>query len=96
MNNYEQYAVIVQQINALTAKKDEIKVKILGDMVEQGEDKVQTEVGSFTVAHLKTWEYPKKVLELGEKFKSAKAKAESTGEAKFVETPSLRFTGIKL
>lgn len=96
MNNYEQYAILVNEINSLEQKKDELKGFILQEMVEKEQDKIQTSVGSFTVAKLKKWTYSEKTLSLGEKFKTAKAKEESTGDAKFVETPSLRFTGLSL
>jgi len=96
MNTYEKYAILINEIKVLEEKKDALKNEILQEMVDKEQDKIQTTVGSFTVAKLKKWEYPAKVVELGEKFKTAKAKAESTGEAKFVETPSLRFTGITL
>lgn len=93
---YEQYALLDNEIKSLTERKDNLKVEILSGMVKSGEDKIVTEVGSFSITTLKTWSYPEKIVEMGEKFKAAKAKAESTGEAEFVEKPSLRFNGIKL
>ncbi len=96
MNNYEQYAVIDAQIKALENQKEELRNDILNDMKEKGEEAVETGVGKFTVARRKTWVYPEKVTDLGDKFKAAKAKAESTGEATFTEEESLRFTQIKL
>ncbi len=94
--HYDEYAVIDAEIKKLEAKKDELKGLILKEMVEAGEESVETQVGKFTVTRLKTWTYPEKVVELGDKFKAAKAKAESTGEATYVEKESLRFTQIKL
>lgn len=93
---YESYAVLDAQIKDLTNKKDELKAKIIEEMVESGEEKVQTAVGSFTVAKLKTWTYTEKVTALEEAYKSRKAKEESTGEATFIEKPSLRYTQVKL
>ncbi len=93
---YESYAVLDSQIKALTAKKDELKEDIINDMIERNESKAETAVGSFTIAKLKTWKYTKKVAELEEEYKAQKAKEESTGEASFVEKPSLRYTQIKL
>ena len=95
-NNYTEYAIIDAKIAELTAKKEGLRVKILEEMVANGEDKVTTGVGSFSVSKLKSWTYPEKVLELGEKFKAAKAKSESTGDDSYVEKSSLRFTSIKL
>lgn len=95
-NNYDQYAILDAAIKDLENQKDELRGLILKEMVEKGEESVETGVGKFTVTRLKTWTYPEKVLEIGEKFKAAKAKAESTKEATYVEKESLRFTQIKL
>lgn len=96
MNNYQEYAVIDSQIKQLTEKKEVLKLLILGDMYNQKIEKKESEFGKFSIAKLKKWTYPDKVLELEEKFKTAKAKAESNGDATYEEQDSLRFTGIKL
>ncbi len=96
MSHYDDYAVLAAQIKELEAKKDEIKGFILSEMVEKGEESVDTAVGKFSVTRLKTWTYPARVLDLKEKFDAAKAKAESTGDATYTEKESLRFTQIKL
>lgn len=93
---YDQYAVINAQIASLTAEKDVLKDKILADMNAKGKLKESTGMGNFVIAKIKTWTYPARVLAIGEKFKAEKAKAESTKEATFVETDSLRFTMFKL
>lgn len=93
---YEKYALIDAQIKTLTAQKDELKLDIIKEMVDQGAENVKTAVGKFTIAKLKTWTYPEEVLALGEEFKAAKAAAESEETATYVEAPSLRFTQIKL
>ena len=96
MNTYEQYAILDAKIKALTNEKDEIKAKIIEEMVEKGEEKVATAVGSFTISKLKTWTYTDKVAELEEAYKAQKATEEETGDATYVEKPSLRFTQVKL
>jgi hypothetical protein len=93
---YSEYALIETKIKELTNQKDSLRVKILEDMVDKGEEKIETDVGSFTVTMLKTWTYTPKDKELEEAYKARKAKEESTGDASYVEKPSLRFTGIKL
>lgn len=93
---YEDYAIIDAQMKELEGKKDELRVLILKDMVDRREEAIETSVGKFSVTKLKTWTYPKKVVELGERFKAEKAKSESTGDATYVEKDSLRFTQIKL
>lgn len=96
MNTYEEYAILDAKIKALTNEKDELKAKIIEEMVEKGADKVATAVGSFAIAKLKTWTYTDKVAELEEAYKAQKATEEETGDATFVEKPSLRFTQVKL
>ena len=93
---YEAYAVLDAEMKALEAKKETLRLNILQQMESNGEEAIETPVGKFSVTKLKKWTYPEAVLEIGEKFKVAKAKAESTGEATFVESPSLRLTQIKL
>ena len=91
-NNFERFAIINAEIEALKTEKDEIKVEIMANMIEKGEQKEDTAVGKFSISQLKTWTYTPRVAELNEEFKARKATEESTGEATFVEKPSLRFT----
>lgn len=95
-NIFAEYADVDAQIKALEVKKEQLRPFIVKKMIEDGVDKLETELGKFSVNPLKKWSYPEEVIELGEEFKAAKAKAESTGEATFEETPSLRFTPAKL
>lgn len=95
-NIYNDYAALDTQIKALTEQKEQMRTAILEDMEKRGMDKEEHEMGSFSITKLKKWEYPAKVVALGEKFKVAKAKAESTGEATYEESNSLRFTAVKL
>ena len=93
---YTEYALLDSKVKELTDKRDAMKEKVLEFMAEIGKDKDETSVGKFTITKLKTWTYTDSTLQIGEKFKAAKAKEESTGDATFVEKPSLRFTPIKL
>ena len=95
-NLYEEYALLESQIAALELKKEHLRPHLLQMMIEKSQKKIETAVGSFSVSMLKKWKYPAKVTELGEKFKEAQAKAQSTGEATFEEQPSLRFNAIKI
>lgn len=95
-NIFGEYAELDAQIKALEAKKEQLRPHIVSMMVERGETKIVSELGTFSVSPLKKWTYPAEVVELGEQFKAAKAKAESTGEATYEENPSLRFTPAKL
>jgi len=90
-NNHTQYAVLDSKIKELKTQQDEIRAIIMADMLDTGVEKTETAVGKFSVSQLKTWTYTPKVAELNEEFKARKATEESTGEATFVEKPSLRF-----
>ena len=96
MNPYEQYALIKSNIKELEVKEAELKEIILADLEEKGIGKFDIGAGKFAVAKLKKWTYPEAVLEIGEEFKAAKAKAESTGDATYTETSSLRYVETKL
>ena len=93
---YDEYAVLDAQIKSLEGKKDELRGLILRDMVENGEEAVETSVCKFSVTKRKTWTYTSKVTELAEKLKTTQAKEQSTGDATYTEEESLRFTQIKL
>ncbi len=93
---YDEYAILDAQIKEMENKKDELRGLILRDMVEAGEEAIETAVGKFSVTKLKTWTYTSKVTDLQDKFKALKAKEESTGDATYTEKESLRFTQIKL
>jgi len=95
-NIFEEYATLEAEIKAREEKKEQLRPFIIEKMLKESSKKVETSVGSFSINQLKKWEYPQEVLKIGEDFKAAKAKAESTGEATYKEQPSLRFTIIKL
>ena len=96
MNLYEQYALLKSKMAELDIQEAGLRTQILEEMVDKGEEKVETAMGSFKKATLKKWTYTDKVAELEEEFKAQKAKEQSTGDATFVEQPSLRFTPVKL
>lgn len=93
---YEKYAIIDSRIKDLESQKNILKEKILMDMVRRGSESEKHVLGKFTISKLKSWTYPEKVLAIGEKFKSEKAKAESMGTATYTENDSLRFTSIRI
>lgn len=106
-NKYEEYALLNAQIETLEAKKETLRSEILADMAGRGVETEKHSLGQFTIAKLKRWTYPKKVVEfekelkaeisdLTDQIKAEKAKAESTGEATYEEQESLRFTSVKL
>ncbi len=102
-NLYEEYASLQAEIDALELKKSQLRPHLLTMMVEKGEKKIETGVGTFSVSSKKTWTYPEsikpledRVAEAEDALKAARAKAESTGDATFEEAPQLRFTAVKL
>lgn len=96
MNTYEHYAIVYAKIAELTVELEDAKAAIIQEMIEKGDKKVVKANGSFTVSQRKTWTYPKEIICLEEDLKAEKAKAQSCGDATFVEKPSLLFSGIKL
>lgn len=106
-STYEEYALLEEQIAQLELKKFEMRLTIVAEMLHRGVESENTPLGQFTLAKLKKWTYPKKVLKLEkekkqeianltDEIKTAKAKAESTGEATYEESNSLRFTSVKI
>lgn len=93
---YDEYASLEAQIKALEAKKEQLRPLIIKGMIDQGLKKMETAVGKFSLGKRKVWTYPETVKELEEEFKSAKALAESTGEATYEEVEQLRFTQVIL
>jgi len=92
---YQTYADIDLQIKELTKMKDSIRDEILKGMLTDGNDKLQNEVGSFTVSKLKKWTYPEDVISLSTKLEIAKEVAKNELTATYTEEPSLRFTPSK-
>lgn len=95
-NLYEEYALVVAEIEALELKKEQLRPHILQMMVEKGEKKKETSLGSFSISMLKKWKYPPVIAELEDNLKEAKAKAQSTKEATYEEVPSLKFNKLSL
>lgn len=102
-NLFGEYAQNASEIDALKAKikefelkQDQLKPFIIKSMIEEGMDKVELDIGKFTISRTKSWTYPEPVIELGEAFKAAKATAESTGDATYEEVEGLRYTAPKI
>lgn len=104
---FDEYASLDAEEKAIKLKKEQLRPVILKSMVEQGQKKVETSLGSFNVSQTKKWTYPERISvleesvneqikELKDQVGSEKAKAESTNEATCEEVPSLRFVSTKL
>lgn len=57
-NIYEEYAILEAEIAEREAKKEQLRPHILKMMIDKGEAKVVTSIGSFSVVRRKTWTYP--------------------------------------
>lgn len=106
-NKFEEYALLQLELDRLEEKKESLRSQIIEDMTARGTDTEKHSLGQFTIAKLKKWSYPQSVVDietekkkviasLTDEIKSAKAFAESTGEATYEEQGSLRFTAVKL
>jgi hypothetical protein len=93
---YEQYALLNQEQKILDAKIEDLKLAILQDMIDGGVETQTTSIGKFTISKLKKWQYPETITEAEDKLKAKKAKMQSTGEATYEESESLRFTPVRL
>lgn len=91
----ELYALNQQRIKSIQEEQDALKEEIL-PAVSDNPKLGETSLGKFTVSNRKSYKYPKHIEELEEDLKAKKAKAVSAQEVEVTETPSLRFTPIKL
>ena len=92
---YQEYALLEAELKEIESKKEQLRVHILKDMIKKGAEKIETDMGSFTVTKLKTWKYPVKVEAIKSEYEAEKARAQSNGDATYTEKESLRFTNIK-
>lgn len=95
-NLYGEYAKLEAEMAALELKKEQLRPHIIKMMLDEGAKAVDIGVGKFSLSIRKAWKYPDEVMAIGEKFKAAKAKAESTGDAECEEFDQLRYTSAKL
>lgn len=96
MNLYEEYALLEAKLAELETHKESLRTKILEQMIERDEEKVETAVGGFKKAMIKTWTYTTKFQGMKEDLEELKAHEQSTGDATYVEKASLRFSPVKL
>lgn len=95
-NSYAEYAILKERIKILTNQAEAVAKILIDEINETGKPSLETTVGKFTVSKRKTWSYPENIVELGETLKAEQAKAQSTGDATYVEKDSLLFTAVNL
>lgn len=93
---YSDYAILDAQEKEIKKLKESKRLEIMQHMQVNGETKIQHTFGSFSLSKLKKWEYPEYITKMEDDFKAKKALAESTGEATYTETDSLRFTSVRI
>ncbi len=93
MNNQilKQYAEIRQQIKSLEILEDSMREQILSTMQKEHQSKVESDIGSFTVATRLKWVYTAKVKKLEDAVKIEKTKEQEKGMAQAEETNYLVF-----
>ena len=89
------YADIKNTIKDLAIQAKEIENTILFGMQQQEMKSFKSQHGVFSLISRKIWQYTEAVEELELQVKVKRAEEEESGAAKFLESPSLRFTAPK-
>lgn len=87
----QEYAAIKKQIEELEMRADEIRPEIVGAMLAEQADKVETEFGDFVMEKRRSWEFSESVTLAEDKVKQLKAKEKAEGVATYTENPVLKF-----
>lgn len=93
---FDEYALIKIEIARLETKAKAMVPEVIAEMQTLGKSKIDNALGTGTITMLKAWKYPANIVKAEDKLKADKAKAQSTGDATYEETPSLRFISTKL
>ncbi len=88
---FERYAEIKRQIKALESEADELSPELMRDMEAEGVDKVDAEVGTFTVSGKKKWTYSDALQNEEAALKEQKKDEQATGVATYEESKFLVF-----
>jgi predicted transcriptional regulator len=88
---YSEYAVIDAQIKKLEAQKEDMRISILKDLMDNGIENHETVSGIFSIVHKTKWKYTDSVKKLEDKVKIAKIHEEKKGTAIPEETSFLMF-----
>jgi len=88
---YSEYASVREKIAALEEKEAILKEKILADMTDAGNEKLELDFGSFVVRTMKKWTYSKKVAKIEEDLKIQKFTEQEKGIAQAEEKRYLAF-----
>jgi len=88
---FQKYAELKCQVNAITEEMEDLKGDLLSEMKAASVDKVDHDLGTFTVSARKAWKFSEKVESMKESVKAAEADEKADGTASFEETPFVTF-----
>ena len=93
---YKDYALLDAEMKALEAKKTDMRTQILEGLVSTNQEKVETSVGSFTVAKKIKWTYSDTLKQLEEKLKIKQLNEQTKGTATASESNYLLYHAPKI
>lgn len=93
---YKEYALLALKLEELEEKKENMRRRILEDLIMRAEDKHNTSFGTFTVANKIVWTYSPKVEKLEERLKLSRITEQKKGIAKYTEKPYLMYAPKKI
>lgn len=91
-----EYAALETRFRALEAERETMREEIVTMLHRAKIDKLETEVGSFTVGRRVSWTYTEAVKKIEERLKIARTKEQQKGLAESSETEYLLFKEPKL
>ena len=91
----KEYALNEEKLKSLEAKKEELREQIVNEMKVKKVDKVESDLGLFTIGRRLSWKFTEAVKKIEEKLKIAKAKEQEKGIATSSVTEYLVFTKPK-
>ncbi len=86
-----EYASLSLQIKDLEAQRAAIKPELVEQFSTQGIEKMESDIGTFSIVRISSWKYSKKVVEQEEKLKIAKVREQEKGIAKASVSETIRF-----
>lgn len=89
------YADLSLQIKDLEAQRAAIKPELVESFVSQGVEKVESDLGTFSVIRTSTWTYSKKLTKEMEDLKIKQVREQEKGTAKAKVNESIRFQAKK-
>lgn len=95
MNTLREYAELKVQEKAIKARIEELAPVALQEVVATGSDKLETQLGNFTIKRVKRWKYSPAVDEAKLALDTLKGAEEASGTATFVEVEQLEFRTAK-